>query len=115
MDPEIIIATVSFLFTGFLYIGLALPLIKRQIPPNESYGFRAKKAYVSDAVWYEINAYSGRQMRGVGVAILAAVPLLLIAGVGDELYVVTLIGIILLGTTIMIIRSYLYLNKLTKI
>jgi len=47
---------------GILYILISIPLVFGKIPRNGLYGFRIPKAYLSDAFWYEINAYGGKQM-----------------------------------------------------
>lgn len=114
MDSEKIILTVLFVFTGLLFVMLAIPLIKRRIPPNYAYGFRVKAAFTSDAIWYDINEYSARLMRNVGFVILAAVPLLLAAGVDETDFALIRVGIILTGTIVMIILSYRHLHKLVR-
>jgi uncharacterized membrane protein len=114
MHSELIIVTVLFFFTGLLYIGLAIPLIKRKIPPNQMYGFRVKAAFASDAVWYDINEYSARLMRNAGIVILAAVPLLLLSGMNEKLFALFMVGIILIGTIVMVVLSIRRLNKLTQ-
>lgn len=57
----------SDLFTGLLLIGLAVPLIRRQVKMNRWYGVRIPKAYVSEANWYALNEVGGRWLAGAGV------------------------------------------------
>lgn len=48
--------------TGLLFILLSIPLALRRIPMNTWYGYRFKKAFMSNDLWYNINAYGGKQM-----------------------------------------------------
>lgn len=114
MTTGLILVIVAFIGTGLLFIGMSIPLIKRKIPPNELYGFRTPDAFTSESVWYDINEYSARLMRSVGVVILAAVPVLLILEVDETIFAMIMIGIILTGTIVMIVRSFIHLRKLTN-
>lgn len=49
------------IFCGCVFIGLAIPLVRRKIPRNSWYGVRIRKAFQSDELWYDINAYGGRE------------------------------------------------------
>ena len=40
----------------------AIPLIKRKVPMNHLYGIRIPAAFKSQAHWYTINAYGGKQL-----------------------------------------------------
>ena len=55
-------------------IAVSLPLVWRKIPRNHLYGIRIRKAFQSDELWYDINAYGGRQL------VLWSIPMIL-AGV----------------------------------
>ena len=114
MNTGLLIIIITFIGTGILFIGLSIPLIKRKIPPNDAYGFRAQAAFSSKSVWYEINEYSARLMRSVGVVILTAVPVLLILEIDETPFTMIMIGIILIGTIVMIVRSFIHLRRLTK-
>jgi uncharacterized membrane protein len=66
--------------TGLLLAALAVPLIRRRVPPNAFYGLRIPETLADDEVWYEANARSGRDLlrAGLGIALgsglLALVP-----------------------------------------
>lgn len=47
---------------GLLFIAISIPLVLRMIPINGLYGFRIPKAFISAELWYDINAYGGKQM-----------------------------------------------------
>ena len=114
MATGLLIIIITFIGTGILFIGMSIPLIKRKIPPNDAYGFRAQATFSSESVWYDINEYSARLMRSVGVVILTAVPVLLVLEIDETTFAMIMIGIILVGTIIMIARSFIHLKKLTK-
>ncbi|HOH28696.1 MAG TPA: SdpI family protein [Candidatus Hydrogenedentes bacterium] len=56
---------------GLLFIAISLPLVLRMIPMNGLYGFRIPKAFISEELWYDINAYGGKQMILWSVIMLA--------------------------------------------
>lgn len=58
--------------SGFMYIGIAIPMLNRKIPPNRWYGFRIAKAFQSKGNWYAINAYGAAQL------VVASVPMMLV-------------------------------------
>jgi hypothetical protein len=60
----------SNLLCGALYTGLAMPLARRRVKMNHSYGFRYREAFESEENWYEINAYGARLMVPWGVALV---------------------------------------------
>jgi hypothetical protein len=39
---------------------IAIPLILRRVPPNPVYGFRTRTTLADENIWYESNAYFGR-------------------------------------------------------
>ncbi len=110
-----LVATLSNLYCAVLFIAISVPLVFRKIPMNHFYGFRIKKAFMSDELWYDINAYGGRQM------IWAAVGMILscLAGLyyreefdGAAADLLTSIGPMCLFVTIAIVRTLLHAVKL---
>lgn len=55
-----------------LFIGLAIPLVRRKIKMNYFYGVRFKNSFVSDEAWYAINEYGGWQMIYWSIPIIIA-------------------------------------------
>jgi uncharacterized membrane protein len=114
MNSALIIPSVIFVCTGLLLIGLAVPLIRRRIPPNHLYGFRMPDAFSSDAVWYDVNEYSARQLRSLGLLVIAAVPILLVLDLNELYFGIVMTAILLIGVIVMVIRSLLHLQQLMK-
>lgn len=106
-----------FFAVGLLYMGLAIPLILRRIPPNQLYGWRTPKAFRSKEIWYQINWYCGRDFFAIGF-LISAFNLVLLWFSGRLEYVkdVWLIAgnLILLvgGVSLMIVRGLRHLKKL---
>lgn len=48
--------------SGPLLVLLAIPLWLRRIPPNRFYGVRTRATLTDEALWYEVNARSGRDL-----------------------------------------------------
>jgi uncharacterized membrane protein len=65
---------------GLLYIGLGIPLARGKVRPNSWYGFRVAKTLNDEAIWYKVNAFSGRAFLCCGAA--TVVLALAIAGGG---------------------------------
>lgn len=61
---------VAFLGSGFLLVALAIPLIRRKIPPNRLYGFRTPSTLNDERIWYEVNARTGVDLLVTGVGLL---------------------------------------------
>lgn len=47
---------------ALVFILLSLPLTMQMIPRNGMYGFRLQKAFESETLWSDINAYGAKQM-----------------------------------------------------
>lgn len=56
---------------GLVFAAISVPLVLRKVPMNGAYGVRVRKAFVSDSNWYEINAYGGRLLLGLGAVLVA--------------------------------------------
>ena len=107
------LAALVNLTAAFALIMIGLPLAKRKIPMNRWVGVRIPKTSTSTALWYDINAYAGRQF------ILCSTPIAL-AGMTcffipfvdrGPLFVVATIGPMAIFETIAIIRIILYLLR----
>ena len=48
--------------SGPLLLLLALPLWGRRVPRNRFYGVRTRRTLTDEAVWYDVNARSGRDL-----------------------------------------------------
>jgi uncharacterized membrane protein len=57
---------------GLLLAGIAIPFVKRKIPPNALAGFRTPRTMSDPAVWYDANAIMGKDLLGCGIVILAS-------------------------------------------
>ena len=55
---------------GVIYIGLSLPLAFKKVGPNKYYGFRFKKSYMSEDLWFKINLYGAKCLIGWAVVVI---------------------------------------------
>jgi uncharacterized membrane protein len=55
---------------GILFIVLALPLLRRKVPPNHFYGLRVGETMENEKVWYEANARSAKDLIRLGLGII---------------------------------------------
>jgi uncharacterized membrane protein len=58
--------------SDFLLIAAGLPMALRKVPPNPIYGVRLPETMRSPEVWYDVNAWGGSILMGVGVVSIAA-------------------------------------------
>ncbi|MCA9298233.1 MAG: SdpI family protein [Phycisphaerales bacterium] len=89
------------LCSAFLYVGLAIPLIRRRVGPNPLYGIRLRQAFLSEAHWFALNAFGGRwlliwaiPLAAIGVTLVVSppisgsVPLILLAAFAPAIILV---------------------------
>jgi hypothetical protein len=65
--------SVILVAAGVLIIGLGIPLWRRRIAPNWTYGVRFPATLADERVWYEINARGGRDLVFIGLGYLLLV------------------------------------------
>jgi hypothetical protein len=66
-----VILGILFVLCGVLVGALCVPLALGRVPMNRYYGIRVLRSYRSDADWYAINRYGGRQMLSYAVLVAA--------------------------------------------
>ncbi len=114
MGPRIMFALMD-IFPAVLFILISLPLILEKIPPNAFYGFRIRKAFLSDENWYQINQYGGKALTLWSLPLLASGVMkffLPIEEIGDPWNLILLIGPLIIFTTVAIIQTLIYARKL---
>jgi hypothetical protein len=109
------ILLMCYLLVGLLLAVLSLPLVFRMIPPNRWYGFRVRRTLENEEVWYAVNEYSGGWLFSVGVLVaVATVALYFLPGLTDDLYAMTMTGILIVGNAVALVQSFRFLWRLGK-
>ena len=94
----------AFVFAGLIVAAVAVPLWRRQVPPNGTYGLRVPATLEDEWVWYEANARAAKGLVAVGLVVaVAAVVLPWVAPMRDDQLVVVLailFVVSLLGATV---------------
>lgn len=104
-----------YIVLGILTIILALPLITRKIKPNWLYGFRTPTTLANADLWYDINAYFGRWLLGVGVVFLiASIVLAQVPGISVDAYAIGATVIIVGGLALGIALSFQRISRYRK-
>ena len=85
MNAWLTIATTG---TGLVFVAIAIPLIRRRIPPNGLYGLRVPSTFADEWVWYEANALCGRDLLYLGVLLIVLGVGLPLLGLGATAYIV---------------------------
>src|SRR5688572_8540710 len=71
-----LMTTLLFAAVGLLLVAGAVPLLRRRVRPNGWYGLRTPATFADEAVWYEANAGSGRDLLLLGLLVLSLALLL---------------------------------------
>ena len=71
MDTRIWLFIISVALSA-LFVGIAIPLVLRRIPPNRWYGLRVPATLTDERVWYEANVVAGWDFIRVGVVTFLA-------------------------------------------
>ena len=72
--------------SGILTIVLAVPLIRRKVPPNGWYGFRTPSTLKDPDIWYAVNARFGAWLLVAGIVEMFAALLLYGGGLSLDSY-----------------------------
>ena len=70
MSADIIMPLAMISGTGVVFVALGIPLWLRRVKPNHLYGFRIRATLQDEAIWYEVNALSGKQLVFMGAVCL---------------------------------------------
>ena len=62
MDAVAITVGTSWIITGLLCAGLAIPLVRGRVGRNALYGVRFPQSFQSDEAWYAINRFGGKRL-----------------------------------------------------
>ena len=106
-----------YLYTGIgaLLVVLAVPLVRRWVGPNRWCGFRAPQTLKNRSVWYEANAYAGRWILWLGVALMSvAIVFYWVPEVSPREYQATCAGVLMIGIVVNLIQSSSFLGASRK-
>ena len=101
---------ITYIVSGLLMSGLALPLMWRKIPPNHLYGFRVRRTLEDETVWYAANEFSAKRLLWVGIATVAAAISLFFVTTRVDLYATAVAAVVLGGLAVCLIQSFRYLR-----
>ena len=94
---------------GPVLILVSIPLIFRWVPRNRLYGFRVGATLRHDAVWYDVNARSGRQFLLLG-ALMVALEFMLPLSLRNQV----LIAIAVIGLAVITATNWRRANRLER-
>jgi uncharacterized membrane protein len=102
-----------FAGTGLLFVGLAVPLMRRRIRPNALYGLRVPATLADEAVWYEANARSGRDLLVFGFLVVGlAVVLPLSSELTTDSYALVMTVFLIVGALLTCLVGWRRANRL---
>src|SRR3954469_15269663 len=102
-----------FIAVALLFIGLAIPLIRRRVKPNKTFGLRVPATFADEWVWYEANARSGRDLFRLAVVFTGlSVLLAVVPGISVPVYTISSGAFILCGTIWFSLVGWLRANRL---
>ena len=102
----------TFVASGAVLIGFAVPLIRRRVAPNWWYGVRVRATFADEWVWYEANAASGRDLLAVGVLLVVLASTLPFAGLSEDAFALTLCAVSVVGALVVAFVGIRRANRL---
>ena len=111
---EILITIITFIFIGFLFILLGIPLLLEKVKPNWFLGFRTPTTVKNKTLWYKVNMQVGREFIIAGIVVIVGSIFMLIFQPILTLILVIIILLLLVHASIIliIIRGFLSVKKL---
>jgi len=106
---------ILYVASGLLLAALAVPMIRRKIPPNGLYGFRVRQTLEHPEFWYPANEYAGRCLLWAGLVIAAAAAILyVVPGLTVDGYALACLGVDVIALTVAVVLSFRHLRTLTE-
>jgi len=99
--------------SSLILIAMAIPLIRRRVPPNAAYGLRVPATFADEWVWYEANARSGRDLLALGVVSMALALAIPILGFSIAAYLAWA-AVLFAGAIATCVLGWLRANRLLK-
>jgi hypothetical protein len=103
-----------FMFVGLVFVGLAVPLIRRRVRPNGLYGLRIPATFANESIWYEANAKSGRDFLWLGIALIVLAVTLPVIGVRGDAYALGWCAAAVIGSVGVAIVGWRRANRLLR-
>ena len=100
--------------TGAIMIAVGIPLAKRKVPPNHTYGLRTSATLGDERVWYEANARSGIGFILGGVFIILGAVVSLFLNVSETLLAIGLLGMVIVTTILLCVDGWRFANRISK-
>jgi len=100
--------------SSLLFVALAIPLMRRRVPPNSLYGLRVPATFADESVWYEANARSGRDLFLLGAALLVVAVLMPAAGIDEAVYLLVWCSLAVAGCVIMAVVGWRRADRLLR-
>jgi hypothetical protein len=101
-----------FIGCGLLLVLLAVPLLRRRVPPNGWYGLRVAATFANESVWYDANARSGRDLLILGVMQILLALVLAAAPIAPETYALLNVAALVAGALTCAIAGIRRANRL---
>jgi hypothetical protein len=109
-----VLLLLSSVLVGLVFMGLAVPLIKRRVGPNYWYGLRVPATLADEWVWYGANERAGKDLFRLGVVVIVAGLVLWRVGLDPTVKVLVWAGIVAGGAVALAVRGWRYANSLLR-
>lgn len=115
MTSDLEILLITFVGTGLILIGIAIPLIYRKIKINNWYGIRLPQTMKDENTWYEVNKICAKHLLYFGAAITILSPIILLSNLFTLITSTIILTILItVGTILIVIFAFRTTNKIYK-
>jgi uncharacterized membrane protein len=114
MEPRVTLLII-FLVSAIATVIAGLPLKKRKVKPNWIYGFRTPATLKDEALWYDVNEKTGKDLVVIGnvLAVLAAAMFGL--QVSPSQFTGVCVAWIMMGAVLSVFRCLVFVWQRTRV
>lgn len=102
-----------FLLAGLLFTGMSVPLVRGEVPLNQTYGYRTRESMRDNQTWYAVNRYSGQTLLAAGLVLAACAAVLpFVRIVPEKAYVPILLGVMMVSLGVSVYLTERFIDRL---
>jgi len=102
---------IVFEIAAMICVAFAIPLLRRQVPPNRWFGFRTPSTVRDPALWYEVNYRAGVDLLVTGLLLAACAAILFVAEANLSVFWIVCTILLGFGPIYMTIHGFMVIRR----